>query len=546
VRGDGRGAARPRLRRPFAPLAGALLLLPSAVLARGGGGSHGGGGHSSGGHGGGHSGGFHGSFGHSGSFGHAVGGAAFGAGSGLAAVLVTLVIMLVIFAIVIYIAYRVIRVQRGFATAALGGAAQPMQVLAQGRPTVFMRPAVTTDQTAAAGAALSAMRASDPAFEPETFLQRSEMTFFLVKRAYQQRDSAAAQPYLVPALFATWSAAVQTLIAEHRRPLLESLNVRGLHVADAKADPATGDEIVVHFDFVFRGKTFDDRDGRLLADTGDDERYGERWTFVRGAGVKSVESGGVVAQKCPSCGAPLELSTDAVCKHCGAEATTGAFDWSVSAIAPAPFSGIALDPLLDQVQLPPDEGLAEIRGSDPSFDPGAFIARVKQAFATLQDAWQARDVDTGRGFMSPGLYFSWSAQVEQMRDEHRRNVLEGMRIDRVIPVRVLHGHVFDDVTVRIDATCADYEIDETSGRIVFGDKTPRPFTEYWTFQRAIGTKTGERSLLDKVCPNCGAPLDVTQLGECRYCKAAVTSGRFDWVLSRIEQQEEYSAGSVGN
>jgi hypothetical protein len=38
---------------------------------------------------------------------------------------------------------------------------------------------------------------------------------------------------------------------------------------------------------------------------------------------------------------------------------------------------------------------------------------------------------------------------------------------------------------------------------------------------------------------------LTQLGECRYCKAAITSGKFDWVLSRIEQEEgDAGAGSA--
>jgi hypothetical protein len=30
---------------------------------------------------------------------------------------------------------------------------------------------------------------------------------------------------------------------------------------------------------------------------------------------------------------------------------------------------------------------------------------------------------------------------------------------------------------------------------------------------------------------------LNQIGECRYCKAAVTSGKFDWVVSHIEQHE---------
>ena len=37
------------------------------------------------------------------------------------------------------------------------------------------------------------------------------------------------------------------------------------------------------------------------------------------------------------------------------------------------------------------------------------------------------------------------------------------------------------------------------------------------------------------CPNCGAPLDLDLAGICKYCRAPVMSGAYDWVLTRIEQ-----------
>jgi predicted amidophosphoribosyltransferase len=45
--------------------------------------------------------------------------------------------------------------------------------------------------------------------------------------------------------------------------------------------------------------------------------------------------------------------------------------------------------------------------------------------------------------------------------------------------------------------------------------------------------------MDKACPNCGAPLNVNMAGRCEHCDAKITSGEFDWVLSRIEQDEAY-------
>jgi len=45
--------------------------------------------------------------------------------------------------------------------------------------------------------------------------------------------------------------------------------------------------------------------------------------------------------------------------------------------------------------------------------------------------------------------------------------------------------------------------------------------------------------MTNACPNCGAALNINMTGHCNYCKAKVSSGEFDWVLSRIEQDEVY-------
>ena len=147
--------------------------------------------------------------------------------------------------------------------------------------------------------------------------------------------------------------------------------------------------------------------------------------------------------------------------------------------------------------------------------------------------------------MSPGAYFAWRAQLETMAAEGRRNVMEGLQVTDVSLTRVVHGRVYDDLTVRITAASADFEVD-AAGHIVFGDRTVRPFQEEWTFQRSVGVATAQKpGTLENTCPNCGAPIELTQIGQCRYCKAAVTSGRFDWVLSHIEQEDEVQGGGGG-
>ncbi len=111
-------------------------------------------------------------------------------------------------------------------------------------------------------------------------------------------------------------------------------------------------------------------------------------------------------------------------------------------------------------------------------------------------------------------------------------------ITNMEPARVTRDRWYDAITVRIFATGTDYTID-ANGALVSGSSTKRrPFTEYWTMIRgraAIGLPRA-----DKACPRCGAPLSIDMAGSCTHCRAHVVSGEFDWVLSRIEQDDAYA------
>jgi hypothetical protein len=184
--------------------------------------------------------------------------------------------------------------------------------------------------------------------------------------------------------------------------------------------------------------------------------------------------------------------------------------------------------------------LGAIRAADPNFSDQQFLDRAQAAFFLLQKAWQDRNVDEGRAYMSPGLYMSWKAQVDQLVAQRHKNVLEGLYIEGLHIVKANHDENFDNITVRVDASAKDYMVDDQSGKKVSGDNSPTPFTEYWTFTRSAGAKTlVTGGITEKKCPNCGAPLDVNATGECKYCGQVVTSGKFDWVLSRIDQDNEW-------
>jgi hypothetical protein len=187
------------------------------------------------------------------------------------------------------------------------------------------------------------------------------------------------------------------------------------------------------------------------------------------------------------------------------------------------------------------EDLAALQAKDPNFNQQMFLDRAQAAFFALQKAWMDRNLEPARVYMSDGLYRRWKNQIDAMIAAHKKNILENLVIGGVQIVKVQSDPNFDSITTRIDASAADYEVDESNNnKVIFGSRSEQPFTEYWTFTRSgtARTKAGEGAEVNQ-CPNCGAPLSINESGVCSYCKATVTTGQFGWVLDNITQASEW-------
>jgi hypothetical protein len=184
------------------------------------------------------------------------------------------------------------------------------------------------------------------------------------------------------------------------------------------------------------------------------------------------------------------------------------------------------------------EGLAEITAHDPAFDATAFVSGCERAFFVVQKAWSDREPGLSRQVMHDGIWQQHKFQIEQYVSSQRRNMLDNLAVQNAVVVALDSDTSYDSATLRFFASCADYDIDVSNDKhkVVRGNKAISEWAEDWLFQRSSTavTKPGAGTLNQK-CPNCGAPLDLDLAGSCKYCKAPVMSGQFDWVLVRIEQ-----------
>jgi hypothetical protein len=275
----------------------------------------------------------------------------------------------------------------------------------------------------------------------------------------------------------------------------------------------------------------------------------ERWDLERKRDVLSPPPAQATALHCPRCGAPLQKDTVGACAFCLTKIDSGEFQWYVRNIAL--LGREERGPLLTEnvpevgTDYPSviQPGFENVRAAfeinNPSFSWGQFQTRAKLIFDELQAAWSTLNWERARPHETDSIFQMHQYWIDAYKRQGLRNALDQCRITAMQPVKIKEDAFYNAITLRIWAEGCDYTLDG-NGKVVSGSKTKlRRWSEYWTFIRNRQAKpTPARADLN--CPNCGAPLKVNATGVCEFCNGKITSGDFDWVLSKIEQDESYA------
>jgi hypothetical protein len=382
---------------------------------------------------------------------------------------------------------------------------------------------------------LSALQASDPGFSLTVLL---DFLVLVHRRAWDAATTGAWEPlapYVAPSAQASvvpsedWK--ILDVIPGAVRPL--RAEVAGSYV-----------HLHVRFESTRLERSPQGREQRFLVE--------EEWTFRRKVGVATPEPEKVMRLGCPSCGNALEATKAGACPTCAAAIGAGEHSWQAHVIrvlsripAEAPpvsiwTGGEELGATLPSVA---DPGLSAahraLHARHPDFDDTAFQARVATIFQGLQLAWSEGRWQDARPWVTDPLFQTLRFQVERYTENGLRNKLEDVQLTRSVTVKVATDAWYESIVVRLWGSAKDSVVNVETGKVVGGNpRLDRKFSEYWTFVRAAGT--GGATSDPARCPSCGAPADnVNAAGICGYCESKITTGRFDWVLSRIEQPEAY-------
>jgi uncharacterized Zn finger protein (UPF0148 family) len=377
---------------------------------------------------------------------------------------------------------------------------------------------------------LNALRKFDPNFSESVF---ADFCYSLYGHAHEARGSKRLDQY-APYLSAS---ARQSLAAIH--PGVDA--VRGVIVGSYQIAGARGlDTPTVEVTVMFEANYTEVTDGREMS-----WYVKEQWVLERARDILSPAPGKAKADHCPRCGAALKTRSDGSCSYCGVKIENGAFQWFVTSVATTERE--ARGPLLTSTV--PERGTDRATvmqanfasakqafvEADPTFQWGEMEARIRMIATELQDAWSSLDWEKARVHETEPLFQMHRYWIDAYRAQKLRNIVDDFKVARVQPVRISSDAFYDAITVRIWASGKDYTTDER-GSVVAGSPTAlREWSEYWTLIRSrTASKSGTIA-----CPNCGASVSAGTTGICSYCGGKLTAGAFDWVLSRIEQDESY-------
>lgn len=275
-------------------------------------------------------------------------------------------------------------------------------------------------------------------------------------------------------------------------------------------------------------------------------------TLARPRAAKSLEPETARTLGCPGCGSPMELTHDGRCVHCDRPVARRPVGWYLRTVQtrirrPRPDLVVSLGGVetgtLGSSVVAPDlaAGRRALVDRHRDFSFAGFEDRVRRTFLALQHAWSTGDEAGLRPLETDLLFESHRYWLGRYREKGLRNRIEDVTITAVEVVRIELDAFYESITVRIHASMRDF-VEDAAGKVVGGDdRTPRRFSEYWTFVRTADAAARGPEKPFRQCPSCGAPLDkVSQAGICGYCDSKVVTGSFGWILALIEQDEEYA------
>jgi len=188
--------------------------------------------------------------------------------------------------------------------------------------------AVKTDADIPAKLAL--IKQADPNFNEQVFKDKAQNAFFKIQEAWEKQDLKIARPFVSDAIMQRYSTQISDMQSRGEKNVLENIVIGKMDIVDINSDEKFN-YIKVRIDASCADYTVDS-EGKMIRGAKTPTNFVEDWTFIRTAGSVTHSEKELKDNKCPNCGAPLEVNATGQCNYCSAVVSSGQYDWVLSQI----------------------------------------------------------------------------------------------------------------------------------------------------------------------------------------------------------------------
>lgn len=171
----------------------------------------------------------------------------------------------------------------------------------------------------------------------------------------------------------------------------------------------------------------------------------------------------------------------------------------------------------------------EINKIDSSINREEFKKRAFDIYKEIQLAWMNFDKGKIRKLTTNEIYNMYSAQLDALKVKNQRNIMAEIEYRDAKVISIKKENDIITILVYLDVSCYDYVVKEGTNDAIRGDKNHKMNIQYvLTFVKSANSDNDNIT----ICPNCGAEVEMTASGKCKYCDAVLVQDASDFVMSK--------------
>lgn len=360
---------------------------------------------------------------------------------------------------------------------------------------------------------------NDSEFDLVKFYTRIKSAFFKAQKAWCAQDLEPIRSFVSDGIYERWGLQIADQQREGCRDFMDNVTVTSLSLQNYEVNDHT-EELTVRISANSTDYRVKLTDGAKIYGTDCSGVFTEYWTFLRRKDAKSLgDKKGLIEGHCPNCGAQVGINQAAKCLQCGSFLRSGEYDWVLTEITQE-----SVYKEISNIEIP---GVAKLQEIDKGFTPRMLEDRASIIFWRYISSLKNRDVNLSRGCCSDNLI----TQINDKISGEKRVFFNNCATGAVDTKGVIVGD--DTDTAVVEVVWSGEKIMTTSSDKMLRS-TKSVYRHLYVLKRASGVKSIQTNDVGSAhCPNCGAPENCGDNGECKYCGTLLNDGSRNWVLDDV-------------